>query len=156
MDGFLTHWSDVHSRACHSYCQTFFNGTVESVYADILVSSRDGAPYIGSLAYEQYLVASIKNYLEGYKALGIEPPFIISVSLLNCKGAYLNVGDRCFSRDPENIDRDVAVLPEVQVESFDKEVPTIMQPIFDAVWNAFGYSHSYNYAEDGTWKVREL
>lgn len=157
LDGFLAHWSDVHSRACYSYCQTFFNGTVESVYADILETSPDGnSSYIGGLIYERLLVAGIKDYFEGYKAFEVEPPFIISLSLLNCKGAYLNVGDRYFSTPSEKIDRDVAVFPEIQVESFDKEVPAIMQPIFDAVWNAFGYSHSYNYTEDGTWKVREL
>lgn len=157
LDGVLTHWSDVNSRVCHSYCQTFFNGTIEAVYADILEPARnDDSPSINSLAYERYLVASTKDYFEEYKALEVEPPFIISISLLNCKGAYLDVGSRYFSHNPENIDRNVAIFPEIQVESFDKEVPAIMQPIFDAVWNAFGYSHSYNYTDDGTWRVREL
>ena len=154
LDGFLTHWSDKHSQACYSYCQLFFNGAIEAVYDDILRLPMDKPKaYIASIAYEQRLVNAIKEYFEGYKVLGVEPPFIISISLLNCKGAYLYVGKRYFSYTPDGIDRDVVILPEVQVESFDEEVPTIMKPIFDAVWNACGYQRSFNYTEDGIWEI---
>ena len=56
--------------------------------------------------------------------------------------------------DNEPIDRDVAILPQVQIGSLDQEVPTIMKPIFDAVWNACGLPRSYNYTENGIWNVR--
>ena len=62
--------------------------------------------------------------------------------------------DFSIGLDYQPIDRDVAILPEVQVGSFDEEVPTAMKPIFDAVWNACGHPRSYNFTENGTWKVR--
>jgi hypothetical protein len=52
------------------------------------------------------------------------------------------------------MESDVAILPPVQIGSLDEEVPTVMKPIFDAVWNACGYPRSYNYTENGTWNVR--
>jgi len=56
--------------------------------------------------------------------------------------------------DSHPIDRDEVVLPEVTADSLDKEVPTIMKPIFDAVWNACGLPHSYNYTKNGIWNTR--
>lgn len=74
--------------------------------------------------------------------------------LIGCKGAYLWTD---FSRglDSQPIDRDVAILPEVQAGSLDDDdVPTVMRPIFDAVWNACGHPRSYNYTESGVWDIR--
>jgi len=72
------------------------------------------------------------------------------MTLLGCKGAHLWT-ERLSS---QAIDRNVAILPEVQVESFEEKVSSIMKPIFDAVWNACGFSHCSNYTENGILNVR--
>lgn len=159
LDGFLTYRDDRETKLCDSYCQIFFDGTIESVYADILRAKGGKTPqngdtaFIASVAYEKYTIEAIKNYFNGYKSLGIEAPAVISMTLLGCKGAYMWT-DFSTGLDYQPIDRDVAILPEVQVGSFDEEVPTAMKPIFDAVWNACGHPRSYNYTENGTWNVR--
>ena len=162
LDGFLTYDRDYADRTLNNgYCQVFFDGVVESVYANIL-RVKDGrkpkkgeTAFIASIAYELYIVKAINNYFKGYKSLGIEAPAIISMALLGCKGAYLWT-DFSLASDYHPIDRDIAILPEVQVGSFNEEVPTVMKPIFDSVWNACGHSRSYNYTENGTWNVRQL
>jgi hypothetical protein len=158
LDGFITFDREPKSKILNDgYCLVFFNGVIESVYADIL-SVRGGqkpkkgeTAFISSISYEKYLVEAIRRYFKGYKTLGIEAPVIISMSLVGCKGAYLWTD---IGLDSQPIDRDVAILPDVQVGSLDEEVPTIMRPIFDAVWNACGLPRSYNYTEDGIWNVR--
>lgn len=157
LDGFLTYRADRETKLCSSYCQIFFDGTIEAVYADILRAQGGREPqngdtaFIASIAYERYVIEAITNYFKGYKTLGIEAPIVIYMTLLGCKGAYLFVGR---GHDYEPIDRDVAILPEVQTGILDEEVPTIMKPIFDAVWNACGHPRSYNYTDNGTWSVR--
>ncbi len=159
LDGFLTYRDSRETKLCDSYCQTFFNGTIEAVYADILRASGGRKPqsgdtaFIASIAYERDVIEAIKKYFKGYKTLGVEAPIVISMALLGCKGAYM-YADIAMGLDNNPIDRDVAILPEVQTGSLDEEVPTIMKPIFDAVWNACGHPRSYNYTENGIWNVR--
>jgi len=162
LDGFITYDRNYENKTLNDgYCLAFFNGIIESVYSGILRVKGGKKPqkgemaFIASVAYERYVVDAIKSYFKGYKALGIEAPAVISMALLGCKGAYMWT-DYSSGLDSQPIDRDVAILPEVQVGSFDEEIPTVIKPIFDAVWNACGFSHSYNYTENGTWNVRSL
>ena len=159
LDGFMTYLPEKTTEACYSYCQMFFDGTIETVSAKILRTKEGGYPQAGEIAYissdyfERSVVAAIKKYFKGYKSLGIDPPFNIAVELLGCKGAHL-ITNFDTELDIVPLDRDVAVLPQVQIFSLDEDVPTIMKPIFDAVWNAFGLPRSYNYTDNGTWNVR--
>jgi hypothetical protein len=159
LDGFMTYLTEKNTRICQSYCQIFFDGTIEAVYANILRARGGETPqkgstaFIASVFYERSVVEAVKNYLKGYKALGIDAPIVISMTLLGCKGAYMFT-DIAMGLDSEPIDRDVAILPQVQISSLDEEVPTILKPIFDAVWNACGHLRSYNYTENGIWNVR--
>lgn len=161
LDGFLTYLSERNSRICYSYCQLFFDGTIEAVSAKILRTPKGGYPqtsdtgFVFSTLFERSVVEAIKNYIKVYKSLGVEIPIVISMALLGCKAAYLWT-DFPGGLDSQPIDRDVAIFPELQVGSFDEEVPTIMKPIFDAVWNTFGLPCSHNYTENGIWNVRSI
>jgi hypothetical protein len=161
LDGFVTHSTDSEDgQRNHSYCQLFFNGAVEAVYSDLLDHHRgakesDGVGGIASVAYEKDVIASVKRYINGYKELGLDAPLAISVAILCCKGAFLYVDPSRMAFDGVRpIDRNTAILPEVIVESLDADVPTVMKPIFDSVWNACGYARSFNYDDDGQWNPR--
>jgi hypothetical protein len=49
------------------------------------------------------------------------------------------------------IGRDVLRLPERTIEDFGERTDLIMKPIFDALWNAAGYSEDPYYNDEGTW-----
>ena len=159
LDGVLTYRSYTESELCDSYCQVFFNGAIEAVYASILKTKEGQKPigediaFIRSIAYERYAVEAVERYFKGYKLIGLDAPIIISMALLGCKGAYLYTD---YDIDDTPIDRDLAILPEVETNSLDEDIPTIMKPIFDAVWNACGHPRSYNYTENGIWNVRRI
>jgi len=161
LDGFVTYLPGKPTEACHSYCQMFFDGTIETVSAEILRTKKGGYPqpgeiaYISSVYFERSVVMAIKNYIKGYKSLGIDPPIIVSVVLRGCKGAHMST-DFDPGLDIVPLDRNEAILPQVQIFSLDEDVPTIMKPIFDAVWNAFGLPRSYNYTDNGTWNIRSI
>jgi phosphoglycolate phosphatase-like HAD superfamily hydrolase len=49
-------------------------------------------------------------------------------------------------------DRDLIDLPAVMVNSWDGDMPAVLQPVFDAFWQAAGRSRSENYDADGVWQ----
>ncbi len=53
------------------------------------------------------------------------------------------------------IDRDTIVVPEIWLDTFECDLPRVMRPIFDAVWNAAGYPRSLNYDSEGNWQARQ-
>jgi schlafen family protein len=153
LDGFCAYGLNSHSNRCESYSQTFFDGTVEAVLSEFLIDPNNtGNPrHIHSNACELNIVKSVQNYMKGYKAIGADAPLIISMSLIGCAGLYLYSGS---GQSSTYMDREVAVLPEVQINSLEDDVPHVMKPVFDSLWNAFGFPRCYNYTENGTWTIR--
>jgi hypothetical protein len=47
--------------------------------------------------------------------------------------------------------RDVVVLPEVPLDSFSADVPALMRPVFNTLWNAFGFPECDMYMQ-GKWR----
>jgi len=160
LDGFLTYSGKRKGgEGHHGYCQLFFDGSLESVFSEVLRrqgggSASDGPGFIASIAYEKYLIEAVMSYLKGYKQIGLVPPVAISLALLGCKGAVMYTNGLFFPDDHHPIDRDTVILPDVVIDETDIDVPQTMKPIFDAVWNACGFSRSLNYDEDGKWSPR--
>ncbi|WP_425399080.1 AlbA family DNA-binding domain-containing protein [Aeoliella sp.] len=161
LDGFVLHSTSKEDGELNkSYCQLFFNGIVEAVYADILRAAQgspvqDGVGGIASVAYEQSVISAVESYIQGYQKLAIAPPVYVSMALLNCKGSFLYVHpSRLLSGELQVIDREVALMPDVVLESFDEDVAKSLRPMFDAVWNACGFARSFNYDENGDWKPK--
>ena len=46
---------------------------------------------------------------------------------------------------------EVVALPECMVETIDADLPALLKPIFDMIWNAFGYLQSLKYNQQGQW-----
>ncbi len=44
-------------------------------------------------------------------------------------------------------------LPEAISSDYDNEMPVdrFLRPVFDALWNAFGFARCLNYDDTGTW-----
>jgi hypothetical protein len=55
-------------------------------------------------------------------------------------------------REAHPIDRANLVMPEIVLETLDIDVSQMMRPLFDALWNASGLSHSTSYDDQGKWK----
>ena len=104
-----------------------------------------GKIWTGLNSYEKLLTFSSE--------LGVEPPLIIYLSLMDLK----NVG--IFREAPEynqivgKFDRDDILLPGVIVDNSDIDISELLHPIFDILWQAAGLSSSPNYV-DGVWTLR--
>lgn len=159
LDGRLSVFnSGPSTEASESYCQLFFNGAVETVDAELVSrkTDRDRDDYIGSLnsgIVEHKILEAISEYAAGFAELGISGPAIVAFTLVNCKGVnWLTGSNRVVNPKPVNLDRDVAIFPDLIIEYIEDYERSDVRSLLDSIWNAFGFPFSYNFTDDGTWK----
>lgn len=152
LDGLVTYG---HSRKppAQSYLQLFRNGIIEIVETSMLRDEIEGRPCIPSIAYEKEILDALPTYLSIQEQLGVTPPLFIMLSLVEVSGYIMAVSRRMdlWGEHTYPIDRDMLVLPEIVLESFEVNAAESMRPIFDSVWNAAGWPRSMNYDESGEW-----
>ncbi len=152
LDGFLT-FSGRREEESTSYVQLFRNGIIEAVDGGLL-EPYQGSKTIPSGIYEDKLNESLSVYLSILKTLNVEPPLFIFLALLGVKGYSMAVGSDFRVHDSHTIDRDILLLPEVVLESFDIKAEEVLKPCFDCIWNACGFPRSFNYNDDGEWSPK--
>ena len=80
--------------------------------------------------------------------IGVKMPIVFLIALVGVKGAYMT-SSRRDPRFSHSIDRDVVVAPDVVIEHYECDIPAVLRPAFDAVWNTCGLRGSLNYNEQG-------
>lgn len=91
------------------------------------------------------------------RTAGVEPPIAIFLTLVGVKGYQMGVSSQInWSMGLRNsahiIDREVINCHDILVEDYGTvDLPTLLRPISDAVWNAAGWVGSINYDENGEW-----
>lgn len=153
-DGLLVH-SLLHGNGSNSYLQLYKNGVLEAADAS-LISPNDLQLGIDTISYEMKLIESVKNYLLLLKALRIETPILIFLTLLGIKGYRISIPTRAVRREPNPIDRDILMFTSLTVEKYDADVTKIMKPCFDSIWNACGFPRDLHYDKENNWRERML
>jgi hypothetical protein len=81
-------------------------------------------------------------------------PYAVMVSILGARGAVLGI-DAFRLRSPlRPLDRDVLLLPETIFNDRPVEIPAVMRPLLDALWQSFGMRGCTEYSESGQWTPR--
>ena len=145
LDGIVWYWSNATPRA---YAQLFRDGCVETVNAN-LVENNGIAPY----CCERELLTFCKRYMELLTSFSLSLPVIVLVTLVGVRGSILSVQQRgVFREELTPVDRDILLLPDVVLQEVDEDLPTVLRPIFDALWNAGGFPRSPSYDINGVWR----
>jgi hypothetical protein len=150
LDGFLSYSASTSGKS-HSYIQLFRNGIIEIVEG-LLLKPDNGKLWIPSIAYEREIIGALNESLDTLKSLDIELPIFVFLTLIGVRGykmMYLKY--QLVESESAPIDRDILLLPEVLIESYDVKSERILKPIFDSVWNACGFPKSLNYDKNGEW-----
>lgn len=148
LDGFLTFTSPT-ADCGDAYLQIFRNGSLEAVEAYMLNRvDQEGVRRIPSLLLEE-LLRLLPKYLRVQQQLGVSPPLFIMLSLVGLSGHVLVNNHAVLDLRQHTIDRKELILPEVLVDDFGSDWNRVMQPVFDALWNAAGWPRCWYYTEDG-------
>ena len=149
LDGFLT-FSGGQEEKSHSYVQLFRNGIIEAVDESMLKVEK----IIPHIDFEKNLIDALNTYLHALESLGVVPPVFLFLALLGVKGYTMDYKKPSISK-VQKIDRDVLLIPEVLIESYNVCAEDVLRSCFDSIWNACGYPRSFNYDGNGKWVGRK-
>lgn len=139
---------------CVNYVFVNFAGCLEALTAGNL-SNRNGK-FIGNPGFEKQFVKFLPRCIEIFRKLEINPPFALSLTLLDVSGYSLYSGPRTALRiqGARPIHRRDLILPMTIVASFDEPLERMIRPIFDALWRSCGLPRSLNFDENGSFLER--
>lgn len=150
-DGMLTYTTDL-SGVARSYVHLYRKGIIEAVEGSLLkpVASKLEIP---SIAYEEEILKALPDYIEVFKRISVNPPFSMFLSLVQVQNYQMKLNRDILGVNPIPIDHDELKLDEIYVEDYSQteDIPRLVQPWFDDIWNACGMFKSFNYDEDGNW-----
>lgn len=130
-----------------SYTQVFRSGAIEGVETYLLAREERVIP---STSFEQVLIDALSRYLNLAREIGAPPPYMVALAMLSVRGLRMGVRES-FLDQPNPIDREDLIVPEVLVEDSTAAPHAVMKPLLDAVWNATGWAGSPNYDSAGNW-----
>lgn len=134
-----------------SYAQFFRAGQIEAVTSQA-IRENNGQKIIQG--YEEAAIAALKEYLKFYKRLGIDPPFVLILTLVGVRG--LSITPRTWGEDIADqipcFDRHVVPIPEVLIDDISLDPEEMIRPLLDMAWQAGGISRCMLYHRSGVWK----
>lgn len=147
IDGIVT-YIKLSNHPCLSYCQLYRAGIIESVM--VLPPQREGLILWGEW-FDKIIIKYISLYMNELTKVGVNTLFYIFISLVDIKG-YMLKGEGLSARriiGEEKINRDLITTPEIVIQDINDDIPKLVKPISDIIWNAFGYEHSLSYDKSG-------
>jgi hypothetical protein len=148
LDGLLLS-SGEPNLPCHTYTLYMRNGSVEVVVH--VGSELKGQGGIWLFELEQYIFQGVTRYAQAIVAAGASFPIIVLASVVGVAGK-LAIMRRGQMSEPRSIDRDSLLLPEVALTDGLEDLPRVLRPLFDSLWQACGYERSQSYGQDGIWR----
>lgn len=150
LDGAMTYTDTGHGNAS-GYMLFLRAGVIEAVQ---VWDDFNGERVFPSLAYESDILEAMQTYFPLLLGMGIGCPAYVFLTLTGVSDYQFAVDRSRFIGAYHRTDRDSLVLPEIQVENWPVDPAEMMRPLFDMVWNAFGYERSFNYDQSGRWNPR--
>jgi hypothetical protein len=158
IDGKATYDLDQEDGATQ-YSQLFRNGIFEGVDT-WLMEHREHRQVAGRVAegnvIETYLASRLANPLQVMRRIGASTPIVVLVSIIGARDFVVLSGSNAYyggRRPMPRIDRDMLLFPDVIVETFEANLPRLMRPVVDAMWQAGGWPGSSRYDAEGNWQA---
>jgi hypothetical protein len=154
MDGLLA-IGGYDGRATGRYALLFRSGSAEQVWR--VEPYRDASLNVDSFAIgaaERYVLEGAAGLLKLATKLNLQTPVFLAISVTGVRGSHVTVerGQRMPDTPLFPLERDVLVLPDLRVDDLGRDVARMLQPVFDMMWNAWGYPRSLYYDEQGNRK----
>jgi hypothetical protein len=151
IDGFLN-YTDRPAGGRQSYAQFFRSGVIEGV-GNLSKRDADGNPYFVAAEFTNKVVIALRQYLSVLEAFDAGLPVYAFLSLCDVGQCYYRYSpDGAGWSDTGPLNREILALPEVHIDNFRTDVPTLMRPVFNVLWNAFGFQQCEMYDGQGVWK----
>ena len=135
-----------------AYTQVFRTGVIEAVAA--FQPWGNGELYLSASWIQNKLIEAFRRFTEALVNKEVEPPFFVFLAFLKARGYQLATSEGFLSGSDILTDRDSLILPEVEIEQVGFDPAAVLRPLFDMLWNAFGYENCQDYDEHGVYIKR--
>ncbi|WP_099355501.1 hypothetical protein [Fredinandcohnia onubensis] len=142
-DGFLSY-----NSYNGSYLQVFRNGCIEIVDNGFF---QEENKWLFPVRYENALIENLPKYLQVLNQWNDCKQYLVCGSFHGVKDYSLYLQNQFFY-EKLLIDRDELYLPQILIDS-EVEIPKVLKPAFDVLWNSGGLNGSQSYKE-GNWNPR--
>ncbi|WP_186080405.1 AlbA family DNA-binding domain-containing protein [Burkholderia gladioli] len=150
LDGYLnaTYRDDAVRSA---YAQFFRNGAIEGV-RELSVESDDQSRFVGR-DLTAVVIDAVRQYLGVLKSYEAGLPIYVFISLCNAtKTVYRYAADGLGWIESNPIGREIVQLPEIYLDSYEADIPVVLRPTFNVLWNAVGVRQCDMYDGQGQWR----
>ncbi len=150
LDGYLN-YTEGQPGTRLSYAQFFRSGAIEGVSE---LGRRDGGgSYFVGTDLANRIVFTLRQYLNVLKSFDAGLPIYAFLSLCDVDQCYLRYSVNGMGwKDAGPLRCDLVALPEVYIDSFSVDIPAVMRPVFNMLWNAFGFLRCDMYDHQGRWR----
>lgn len=149
LDGFVN-YTDNPTGMNASYSQFFRSGAIEGV-SELGRRQSDGAPYFVGAHLATTVIFAIRQYLEVLKSYNAGLPISAFLSLCGVDGCYFRAAAGPGYDDVGPLRRSAIALPDIAIDNEAANVPALMRPSFNMLWNAFGFLRCDMYDGQGKW-----
>lgn len=126
------------------------NGAYEGTH---VLSEHGGAPYVASIAFANMMVGAVRRGLALQDHYGFAFPTAAMFSFCNAADVRLRrpteFGGGYYENGP--LGQAVVEIPRAILGGPDIDAPTVLRPLLNAVWNAFGLAGCDMYDGQGQW-----
>ncbi|MCB0035180.1 MAG: ATP-binding protein [Anaerolineales bacterium] len=156
-DGVITTRHENSSNIFNDYLQIFRNGVIEAVDSRTISpkAHENGIVLntIPGITFAENLISSLARYLDLYKHLGISPPIVILLTLVNVRGAFLRTLNNPYAiEDNRKFERNTMTFPEQVIEDINLNTDQALRPILDIIWQSAGFEMCNHYYRTGRWE----
>ncbi|AXG08242.1 ATP-binding protein (plasmid) [Haloplanus rubicundus] len=117
------------------YLQIFNDGRIEAVHSFHFRSDFSEEKRIGFWTLYEILHDRLPDYTGFLAERDVSPPIFLYLTFIDAKG-FVTTSDK--NRDSKKLDRDIATLPVVTLESYDKSAKEVTKEFMQHIWHAFG------------------
>ena len=144
IDGFLN-YADRPAGGRQSYAQFFRSGAIEGV-GNLSKRDADGNSYFVAAEFANKVVFALRQYLSVLEAFDAGLPVYAFLSLCDVAQCFYRYSpDGAGWSDTDPLSREILALPELYIDNFRTDVPALMRPVFNMLWNAFGFQQCEMY-----------
>jgi hypothetical protein len=117
------------------YVQIFNDGRIEAVHSFHFRKDFSEEDKIGFWTLYEILHDRLPDYTGFLAERDVSPPIFLYLTFVDAEG-FVTTSDE--SRDSKKLDREVATLPVVTLESDDKSAKEVTKEFMRHIWHAFG------------------
>jgi len=153
LDGFLTYSTTSDYKTAEAYLLLFYSGIIESINAITLTLYGQSRKSFQIEAFAKGIINELYRFLDELKNLNVNCPIILMITFLSIKDYWMDSSNPYLHAD-NSVDRDILLLPEVIINDYSERVELLIKPIFDSLWQAFGFSKCRHYNDKGEWVLK--